>query len=206
MVRLTLSQIILTIALVLAISKAAQAQTFEMGEARFQGNGCPSGTATAVVSPDRNEISILFDRFSVELSANRNVNIATCQLIVPLYNITPGYAIEAVSFDYRGFANLPKGAALLTSDGFISARGNAGVRKEKIVGTGDFFISQRVLQSRPGRKCAKSNTEQINLQVSLALNSGKQGRQTEGLVTLDTADVGSDGGLKIGVELRPCKL
>jgi hypothetical protein len=256
--KILLSQLVLTL-LVLGFTRLAHAQSFELGLAEVSGSGCPAGTAASVVSPDGNEVSILFDKFSIELAAGQRVSTVSCQIRIPVTNITPGYQVAAATFDYRGFAQLPQGttaslrsyrvdlAPLRGGRGGGIMRGILGralLRQSDVLSSGDFMVTQSAMQSLPrNRRCSEQALDVIVVNVDLTvqqvmnqrqqriaiLQERRQGRgfgrilrermeqiRAQGqaqvqvtdpaVVTLDTADLGDDSGMKIGVNLVPCRL
>ena len=50
----------------LAASLTTFAQDIQLGYPAYGGNGCPSGTANASLSPDGKSLSIIFDQFVTE--------------------------------------------------------------------------------------------------------------------------------------------
>ena len=45
----------------------AHADDIQLGEPGYGGNGCPAGSASAILSPDNKALTILFDEFYYEL-------------------------------------------------------------------------------------------------------------------------------------------
>jgi len=70
------------------------------------GNGCAPGTVTQNLSPDAKALTLLFDNFLVDSSANRGREVKkSCRVNMRLA-IPPGWAYTLFSVDYRGFASL----------------------------------------------------------------------------------------------------
>ena len=84
----------------------------------YAGTGCPQGTASATLSPDGKTLSVLFDAYVAQASG---VSLARdekgCQINIP-FIVPPGYAVQVVKMDYRGFTSLPAGARSTFGAGF----------------------------------------------------------------------------------------
>src|SRR6476469_2859446 len=85
----------------LASTLTAFAQdTIQLGYPASGGNGCPAGTASAVVSPDGSSLSIIFDQFTTEsvqvsvLTTDRN----SCNIAIPVH-VPNGYSISIIGVD-----------------------------------------------------------------------------------------------------------
>lgn len=80
---------------------------FTIGKIALEGNGCPDGSATTVLSPDGNELAIMFSDFTAETGA-RPYDYANCNVAIPI-TADQGYTIGLVGVDYRGLALIPSG-------------------------------------------------------------------------------------------------
>jgi hypothetical protein len=75
------------------------------------GNGCPSGTVSSTLSPDNQELSLLFDQFISESGGNLNIRADKKVCVIEIgFQIPAGYSMGLVSADYRGFAAVEPGA------------------------------------------------------------------------------------------------
>lgn len=111
-------QNIILIFFLLLFQIGAQAEILE--SIQFQGEGCPQGSVSTTLSPDRNEVSFLFDQFihqkpqnqiseSSFMRAIRNtLSYKKCLIKIPV-QIPEGYQLEEVSADLRGFVSTDKG-------------------------------------------------------------------------------------------------
>lgn len=70
---------------------------------------CPSGSYSAVVAPDHNTLSILFDQFELDSSATAPdaTQSKTCSIAYAL-NHPPNMSLDVYKVDYRGFARLAR--------------------------------------------------------------------------------------------------
>jgi hypothetical protein len=81
---------------------------FIVGYPIVQGNGCPDGTYSVVLSPDGTEMSILFSAFTAETDADHSYDFANCNIAIPI-DVPTGVTVGLVGIDYRGLAYIPNG-------------------------------------------------------------------------------------------------
>lgn len=117
----------------LTTTNEAQAQAtpeVTIKDIKLRGAGCPEGSATADVFPDKKSFGIFYDAFNV--SAGPGIppeqNIANCTAIITL-EVPRGWSWTVTSIDYSGSAQLDRDVY-----GRMSARlsfpGQAPARKE----------------------------------------------------------------------------
>ena len=71
----------------------------------YGGTGCPSGTARAVVSPDRTAFTMIFDKYVAATDATKSMDRKNCQILVN-FDFPQGWSYSLVRLDYRGFFDL----------------------------------------------------------------------------------------------------
>lgn len=85
-------------------------------EVRIDGSGCEAGSANAVITSDLNYLSVLYDRFSVELGKG-TVNPGDsndekkCSIVVNI-NVPHGWTFDFDQVDYRGYVEVTNPGAL----------------------------------------------------------------------------------------------
>jgi len=63
------------------------ADDISIGMPAYGGNGCPAGTASAVLSPDAKSLSLIFDQFIVEAGGgNRSLERNSCSYSTRLFS------------------------------------------------------------------------------------------------------------------------
>ena len=181
----------------------AFADDLRLGMPAYGGNGCPNGTASAVLSPDQKTISILFDRYSVEAgrASGRDMDRKSCNVAIPVH-VPNGYSISLFQIDYRGYNNLPRGAySRLQAEYFFA--GQRGPVYEKTFNGSlneDYNFSNTVgAQAMIWSPCGAETNLRVNSSLMTQTNSSKQ--QT--LSTVDSADIRS--GLVYHVQMRRCQ-
>ncbi len=186
----------------LASSLTAFSQdTIQLGYPAYGGNGCPSGTASAVVSPDGKSLSIIFDQFITEAGqgSGRTMDRKACNIAVPVH-VPNGFSISILAVDYRGFVSLPQGAtARLTAEYFF-----AGMRGPQFVkdfwGRQDSdytFNNQLGVQAMVWSPCGAD----VNLRVNASMMVRNMSAQTA-MATVDSADFSA--GIIYQVQMRRC--
>jgi Domain of unknown function (DUF4360) len=94
----------------------------------YRGTGCDAESARASITSDLSYISVLYDRFNVEIgqgtvSPDANNQVKNCAVIISL-EIPAGWSFQFDAVEYRGFVNLPNAQSVamqrisaFTSDG-----------------------------------------------------------------------------------------
>lgn len=187
--------------LLTVFASSAGAQTYELGEPVYHGNGCPhQGSLVATISPDGQAISFLFDQFIIRvLPEQKVIRNVTCKIRIPM-KVTPGYVAEASFVEYRGFVSVGNRSSVSLS-GYGSAgpqRGNFPVAVSfSGPKTDNFYVLQRIQQNAKLQKCSSQNEVQLTL-------TARFGGFGIGEFQLDSGDIGSDG-IRMGITLRPCQ-
>lgn len=83
---------------------------------QIDGSGCEAGSANALITSDLNYLSVLYDRFSVELgkgTANPkdSNDEKSCSIVVNI-NVPHGWTFDFDTVDYRGFVEVTNAGAL----------------------------------------------------------------------------------------------
>ncbi|MGE0764315.1 MAG: DUF4360 domain-containing protein [Bdellovibrionales bacterium] len=76
---------------------------------RSSGQGCPLGSAEAVISPDAQSFSLLLDNYMAQAQPGVPTSRRDCDIEVDL-DIPSGWSYALVGADYRGFVDVPAGA------------------------------------------------------------------------------------------------
>ena len=164
-------------------------QQVEIKDFIHGGTGCPQGTARAILSQDAQEIAVFFDAYSAD-SGERSSGISrkSCNLGVGL-SVPPGLTASLISFDFRGFYDVPKqGRATLRSSYFFA--GDAiGENFSRSWGNADFGVSSEFFQRDefPWARYSDCGDDVIaRVNSSILAQSSPDGSGT--LVQVDTLD------------------
>ena len=95
-------------------SSWAATDKLTIGDPDYGGTGCPAGTASATVSPDGQELSVLFDQY-VANNGRKN-----CALTIPLH-VPNGFQVAIYTMDYRGYV-APRTIGKFTTDYFFAGQ------------------------------------------------------------------------------------
>lgn len=79
-----------------------------LGQPVVRGSGCPRGTVSATLSPDKKTLSILFDRWQAITSPQQLFVRKSCNVAIPVH-VPSGFSVSLFKYDYRGYAYVPQG-------------------------------------------------------------------------------------------------
>lgn len=180
---------VLSLITLLALSwNTALADDIQLGEPGYGGSGCPAGTASATLSPDKKALSIIFDEYFVEAGAANRKRLArkNCSIAIPVH-VPQGFSVSIIDVDYRGYVSLPRRAqARFSAEYFF-----AGIRGPKYNKTfhgqtdEDYILRNKLgLQATVWSKCGAD----VNLRVNSSMMVRVASTQDDALATVDSAD------------------
>jgi hypothetical protein len=190
-------------AFVILSATPALADDIRLGVPAYGGNGCPQGTASAALSPDRKSLSILFDQYSAEAgrSTGRKVDRKACNVAIPVH-VPQGYSISLFKVDYRGFNSLPAGgrSRLNVNYFFAGQRGPTYTKEFHGEQNNNYFLTNNVAaESLVWSPCGADTNLRIN--SDLMVQSNASGQDT--LATVDSTDIKS--GLIYHLQWKRCR-
>ncbi|TAF08903.1 MAG: DUF4360 domain-containing protein [Nostocales cyanobacterium] len=160
--------------------------------AQYGGNGCPEGSASVNVSPDGQELSILFDKF-IAVGNKSTETRKSCNLSIPI-QVPQGFQISFYDADYRGYVAPATTGKLRAEYFFAGQRGPVFSRtfrgetdynvRDKLVTVGDIWSA-----------CGDS----VNMRVNAAMSANGQG-----MATVDSFDL-AHRGLVYHIKYRRCR-
>ncbi len=184
-------KILLTSAILLSVtsSQVFAADAVRIEGAGYGGTGCPNGSASVNVSPDGQELSILFDKFK----ADRNQRRASCNLTIPI-RVPQGFQISLYDADYRGYV-APNTSGRLRSEYFFA--GQRGPTFERTFqGEVDYNVRDSLATvANVWSRCGDS----VNMRVNSSMTSSGQGG-----ASVDSFDL-SHRGMVYHIEYRACR-
>ncbi|MEH1795542.1 DUF4360 domain-containing protein [Nostoc sp.] len=164
----------------------------EIVSAEYGGNGCPEGSASVSVSPDGQELSILFDKF-IAVGNKAEERRKSCNLSIPI-KIPQGFQISLYDADYRGYVAPATTGRLRAEYFFAGQRGPVFSRTFK--GESDYNVrDQLVTVANVWSRCGDS----VNMRVNAAMTASGQG-----MATVDSFDL-AHRGLVYHVKYRQCR-
>ena len=161
----------------------------QLGMPTYSGTGCPSGTASAALSPDGTALSVLFDRYQAQ--AGKQAGLAldrkSCDLAIPLH-VPTGYTVSVLTIDYRGYNDLPAGGRSTFNAEYFFAGAHGPTFSRSFYGpvSSDFDFQTPVTATGNVWSPCGSDT---NLRVNSALMVETNAAREQAMATVDSADV-----------------
>lgn len=173
-----------------------------LGQPDYGGTGCPAGTASAVLSPDQNEISIMFDQFVAEAGGDtrRTVDRKACDLGIPIH-VPQGYSLAVIQTDFRGYNLVSRGGMNRLNTEYFWANQRGPVYSNVFRGpqNDDYFTSNGVMvEGVVWTPCGLST----NLRIRATIMT-QTSRNEQSMMTVDSADVSA--GLIYHIQWRQCR-
>lgn len=182
------SSIFLLGAVLLSVTQA-NAEGLRLGLPAAAGTGCPAGSVSANLSPDEQELSILFDSFTVEAGGmtGKRLDRKNCALSIPVY-VPQGYSISIFKVDYRGFNSIPVGGMNRINAEYFFA-GSRGPRLSQMfrgpITDNYLFTNNLIAEAVVWSRCGDSTNLRVNADILTQTNY----RNEESMMTMDSADV-----------------
>ncbi len=173
------------------VSPIFAAPKVEIKGAGYGGSGCPGGTADVNVSPDGQELSILFDKF-IALGNNPRESRKSCNLTIPI-QVPQGFQISLYDADYRGYVAPSTTGKLRAEYFFAGQRGPIFSRQldgETNYNVRDSLATVADVWSRCG--------DSLNMRVNAAMSASGRG-----MATVDSFDL-AHRGLVYHIRYRTC--
>jgi hypothetical protein len=156
----------------------------------YGGSGCPKNTVGGQLSDDRTTLTLLYDKFVAQagkgiLPSEYRKN---CQLNVKIH-FPQGWQFSIFKADYRGYANIPKGATGTCKATYYFSGSTQQITSTKVIPgpIDDNYLKSDAfgVESTVWSPCGVEGMLNINSQISLApLNA-----QQEALLTTDSTDL-----------------
>lgn len=157
----------------------------------YGGSGCPDRSASVTVSPDGQELTILFDEFIAD-AAKRKHRRKSCNLSIPI-EVPQGFQISLYDADYRGYVAPLTTARLRAEYFFAGQRGPIFSRTFK--GETEYFVRDPLESvANIWSRCGDS----LNMRVNAAMTA-----RGKGMATVDSFDL-AHRGLKYHIKYRSC--
>ncbi len=173
------------------ISPAFAAPKVEIIGAGYGGSGCPGGSASVTISPDGQELSVLFDKF-IALGNKPSESRKSCNLSIPI-KVPQGYQISLYDADYRGYI-APETTARLRAEYFFAGQ-NGPIFSRTFTGEREYNVRDSLVTvADVWSRCGDS----LNMRVNANMTARGQG-----MATVDSFDL-AHRGLIYHVKYRTC--
>jgi hypothetical protein len=182
---------ILGLVLGVLFSSAAMAQSLQLGQPSYGGNGCPAGSASAVLSPDSQELSVLFDSYFAEAggTTGKRIDRKSCNLAIPV-RVPQGYSVAILKVDYRGYVAVPAGGLdrLEIEYFWAGARGPKVVREARGPINDGYTVTDELLATTLVWSACGA---EVNLRINSSMMAQSNNRMEQTIGTVDSVDVSS---------------
>jgi hypothetical protein len=174
------------------IAPALADSKVEIMGATYGGSGCPAQSASVSVSPDGQELSILFDKFSA-LGRDPNQSRKSCNLSIPI-KVPQGFQISLYDADYRGYVAPATKGTLRAEYFFAGSRGP--VFQRTFNGESNYNVRDSLATvADVWSACGDSTNMRVN--ASMAARG-------QGIATVDSFDL-AHRGLVYHIKYRGCR-
>lgn len=199
--------VLATSALLIAASQSVSAgsvSNVQIQNVGYAGNGCPAGSASVVLSPDKQSVSVLFDEYIAEAGGpgQRTFDRKKCDIAFGL-KIPSGISVSFIDADYRGFNDLPRGArASFTRDYFFAGSRGASLTKNwNGSRSNDFHIKDRLgVYANVWSACGADVIMRSKTSATVRTSRGR-----EALMMVDSADLSSKTVYRYNFRYRTCR-
>ena len=187
-----------------AASAAPNVRNVQIQNVGYAGNGCPAGSASVVISPDKKSVSLLFDEYIAEAGGHgqRTFDRKKCDIAFGL-KIPSGISVSLIDADYRGFNDLPRGArATFKRDYFFAgARGPSLTKNWRGTRSNDFLIKDRLgVLANVWSACGADVILRSKTSATVRTHRGN-----EALMMVDSADLTAKTVYKYNFRYRTCR-
>ena len=203
----TITSLFATSVLALIASQAAVAGqnlgAVTIEKVGYAGNGCPGGSASVVLAPDKQSVSVLFDDYIAEAGGQgqRTFDRKKCDIAFGL-KIPNGISVAMIDADYRGFADLPRNARATFSRTYFFAgeRGPSLTKNFRGSTSDDFIVKDRMgVMANVWSACG----EDVILRSKTAATVRTK-RGHEALMMVDSADLKTKTTFRYNFRYRAC--
>ncbi|MCM1982059.1 DUF4360 domain-containing protein [Lyngbya confervoides] len=164
----------------------------EIRGANYGGSGCPDQSASVSVSPDGQELSILFDEF-IALGNDYQESRKSCNLSIPI-QVPQGFQISLYDADYRGYVSPNTSGRLRAEYFFAGQRGPVFTRVFR--GETDYSVRDPLVTvADVWSACGDS----VNMRVNASMMA-----RGPGIATVDSFDL-AHRGLVYHIKYRRCR-
>lgn len=179
----------------------ASAQSLQLDTPSFYGTGCNSSNARATLSPNGQQISILFDDYIVSAEGRFEpaIDRKNCDVNIPI-RAPHGFSVALFTIDYRGFAALDSSSRLsFTADYSLSGRSSRRYSREFQGPMNDNYTFRNEIRAELDVWSACGGTLNLRTQSSM-IAEAPAGGQAQG--SIDSMDIQS--GIIYSFQFRRC--
>lgn len=194
-----------TILPAIALAAPAQDSTFAPGDvpqqvtierSQYSGNGCPQGSVSSLISPDKSVITFGFDKFQAVIGpkANPSDKQKNCQLHLSL-RYPAGFQVSLMTATYHGWVRLDQGitANFISSYYFSQAASKTASSRTTLQGgefkNGKTYTKEDKIENASvvWSPCGANGI--LNVNNRIALTSNNNNPRAEGEISNDDATI-----------------
>lgn len=183
-------------------------QQVTISSSTYSGSGCPQGSVSSIISPDKTTITFGFDSFQALIgpSAPQGGQNKNCQLHLDL-RYPSGFQMSLMTATYHGFVRLDAGVQANFISQYYFSQAAAKTANSRITLSGPDYLNGRMYTKEDKIEnasvvwspCGANGILNINNRIALS-NSGN--RNGQGEISSDDATVRFEQ--KIRVQWRRC--
>jgi hypothetical protein len=169
------------------------------------GSGCPKDTVQVAVSPDNTAFTVTYSAYTATVGPDSKPTDArkNCQAALQV-NVPNGFSYGIVKVDYRGYAQLAKGATALLKSGYYF-QGNSSTDTREHPYNGELSDNWTATDSTEWAQIVWSPCTEVrnfNINTELRANKGTSAKTDTSYITMDSLD--ADFQTKYHFAWKPC--
>lgn len=174
------------------------------------GDGCLAGQVRGQLSPDRKELSFLFDNFITESGTPLAPRIDKKHCVIRMKIAIPeNWSMSLASVDYRGFANVEEGGVAEHNAKYNLNKDKAEATFSNMTIQGPFsdIYFHRYTLSEEQQSWSVCRARQVQLMIKISLSSLSKpvgNKRPIAMLTLDSLDTSTRQ--SFGVNWKPCEI
>jgi len=175
----------------------------KLSNIKYSGNGCPSGSVSITMTPNKAAINSVFDDFFTSFSGRPNQQVRRCKLSMKI-QIPKNKRVRLRQVRFRGFVELPGNA-----NARIVRNYRFDGRKKQILDTvrGKTFkiLNSREAFNTPWSKCGKDVILEVDSMIELKSRSVKSAQLgIDSFNNLVSRNYRGERGWKFMLHYTPC--
>lgn len=175
----------------------------KLSNIRYYGNGCPSGSVSITMTPNKSAINAVFDDFFTSFSGKPNQKVRRCKLSMKV-QVPKNKRVRLRQVRFRGFVELP-----FNSNARIVRNYRFDTRKKQLLTTvrGRAFkiLNSREAFNTPWSKCGKDVVLQVDSMIELKSRSKKPAQLgVDSFNNLMSRNYRGERGWKFMLHYTPC--
>lgn len=185
---------------------AANSEEIYIYDMAYGGTGCPAGSVSAVMSANKQQISVFFDEYFADSSEGRRGRARKSCNVGLSVKVPHGLSVALVDLDYRGFVDVPAGGFASLDASYFFAGQTVGRSFHKEWGEADGPVVEDFVHEDAFEVGAivwsECGTDAI-LRANTSLRANQPGDlSADTFIQLDTIDISS--GMQYQLQWREC--